>query len=174
MQQLREIADRHQRNGKLLNISGMDKETLICAACFRLIKNPNKYIYLITEKKINPQIIEHADNARKAFEDYYKLLNNRSSLERAFTVMFFIIGLLILVISILLSLIYSWKFIKCISNLIDVSETVMKGDFTARVNEPHSDKGEISNLTRTFNQMISKVHRLKQFGIKFLRLFLNF
>lgn len=159
MQQLREIADRHQRNGKLLNISGIDRKTLICAACFRLIKNPNKYIYLITEKKINPQIIEHADNARKAFEDYYKLLDNRSSLERAFTVMFFIIGLLILVISILLSLIYSWKFIKCISDLIDVSETVMKGDFTARVNEPHSDKGEISNLTKTFNQMISKVHR---------------
>lgn len=159
MQQLKEIADRQQRNGKLLNISGMDKETLICAACFRLIKNPNKYIYLITEKKINPQIIEHADNARKAFEDYYKLLDNRNSLERAFTVMFFVIGLLILVISILLSLIYSWKFIKCISDLIDVSETVMGGDFTARVDEPNSNKGEISNLTRTFNQMISKVHR---------------
>lgn len=159
MQQLREIADRYQRNGKLLKISGTDRKTLICAACFRLMRAPNEYVFLITEKKINPQIIEHADNARKAFSDYYKLLDNRSSLERAFIVMFFVIGLLILVISILLSLIYSWKFIKCISDLIDVSETVMKGDFTARVDEPYSDKGEISNLIKTFNQMISKVHR---------------
>ena len=158
LQQLQKIADL-QRNGKLLKISGIDEKTIICSACFRLMRDPSEYIYLITEKKVNPQIIEHADNARKAFEDYYKLLDNRSSLERAFIVMFFIIGLLILVISILLSLIYSWKFIKCISDLIDVSETVMKGDFTARVDEPHSDKGEISNLTRTFNQMISKVHR---------------
>lgn len=159
MQQLRKIADLQQRNGMLLKISGVDKTTLICASCFRLMRNPDEYVYLITEKKVNPQIIEHADNARKAFEDYYKLLDNRSSLERAFTVMFFVIGLLILVISILLSLMYSWKFIRCISDLIDVSETVMEGDFTARVNEPHSDKGEIANLTRTFNQMISKVHR---------------
>ncbi|MBO4405649.1 MAG: GHKL domain-containing protein [Alphaproteobacteria bacterium] len=158
LQQLQEVADL-QRNGKLLKISGVDEKTIICAACFRPMESPNKYMYLITEKKINPQIIEHADNARKAFEDYYSLLKNRNSLERAFTVMFFVIGLLILVISILLSLIYSWKFIKCISNLIDVSETVMEGDFTARVDEPKSDKGEISDLTKTFNQMISKVHR---------------
>ena len=156
LQQLKEVVDR-QINGKLLKINGVDKKTIICAACFRLMKT-GEYMYLITEKKVNPQIIEHADNARKAFEDYYNLLENRSSLERAFTMMFFVIGLLILVISILLSLIYSWKFIKCISNLIDVSETVMKGDFTARVDEPNSDKGEISNLTKTFNQMISKVH----------------
>ena len=158
LKQLQKVADL-PKNGMLLNISGIDKKTLINAACFRFMKSPEEYIYLITEKKVNPQIIEYADNARNAFEDYYKLLDNRRSLERAFIVMFFIIGLLILVISILLSLIYSWKFIKCISNLIDVSETVMKGDFTARVDEPHSDRGEISNLTRTFNQMISKVHR---------------
>ncbi len=158
LKQLQEVADL-PRNGKLLKITGIDKKNLVSAACFRLINNSNEYIYLIAEKKISPKIIEHADNAQKAFDDYYKLLNNRSSLERAFVIMFFVIGLLILVISILLSLMYSWKFIKCISNLIDVSETVMDGDFSARVNEPHSDKGEISNLTRTFNQMISKVHR---------------
>lgn len=158
LEQLRKVADL-PKNGKLLNINGIDKKTLISAACFRLMKSPEQYIYLITEKKVSPKIIEHADNARKAFEDYYKLLDNRSSLERAFIVMFFVIGLLILVISILLSLIYSWRFIKCISNLIDVSETVMEGDFSARVSEPDSDKGEISNLTKTFNQMISKVHR---------------
>ncbi len=158
LKDLQEVADL-QRNGKFLKINGTDKRTLINAACFRLMTNPGRYVYLITEKKVNPQIIEYADNARKAFKDYYELLSNRNSLEKAFTLMFIVIGLLILVISILLSLIYSWKFIKCISNLIDVSETVMKGDFTARVDEPNSNNGEIANLTKTFNQMISKVHR---------------
>ena len=158
LKKLERIADL-QRNGKLLKVEGVDRKTLISAACFRLMREPEKYVYLITEKKVNPQIIGYADNARKAFEDYYKLLTNRNSLERAFIVMFFIIGVLILVISVFLSLIYSWRFIKCISNLIDVSEMVMRGDLTARVNELRSSNGEISNLTKTFNQMISQIHR---------------
>lgn len=158
LKKLQSIADL-QRNGQLLKVDGVDKKTLISAACFRLMRKPGEYVYLITERKVNPQIIEYFDNARKAFEDYYKLLTNRNFLERAFVVMFFIIGLLILVISVFLSLIYSWRFIKCISNLIDVSEMVMKGDLTARVNELRSSNGEISNLTKTFNQMISQIHR---------------
>ncbi len=148
-----------QKNGMLLNVEGIDRKTLITATCFNLMSDPSTYIFLITEKKVNPKIIEHSDNAQKAFSDYYKLLENRNFLENAFIVMFFVIGLLILVISIMLSLLYSWKFIRCISNLIDVSETVMEGDFTARATELKSGSGEISNLTKTFNKMISQVHK---------------
>lgn len=158
LKKLQNLADL-QKNGKILNIEGTDRKTIISASCFRSMQEPGGYMFLITEKKINPQIIDHVDNARKAFEDYYQLMMNRSSLERAFIVMFFVIGLLILLISILLSLMYSWKFIRCISNLIDVSETVMEGDFSARANETRSDNGEISTLTKTFNKMISQVHK---------------
>ncbi len=158
LSELKEVSD-FPKNGKFLQIDGIDQNTLISAACFRLINEPEKYMYLITAKKINPKTIDLANNAKAAFSDYYKLLTNRDSLERAFIIMFFVVGLLILVISIFFSLIYSWKFIKCISNLIDVSEMVMKGDLTARAEELHSEAGEISNLTKTFNQMMSKLHR---------------
>ena len=158
LNKLKEVADL-QRNGKILKIDGIDEYTLIIAACFRLMNESNSYVYLITEKKINPETINLANNAKAAFSDYHNLLTNRDSLERAFIIMFFVVGLLILVISIFFSLIYSWKFIKCISNLIDVSEMVMKGDLTARVEELHSDSGEISNLTKIFNQMMSKLYR---------------
>ena len=158
LNELKEVANL-QKNGKILKIDNLDQNTLISAACFRLMNEPCRYIYLITEKKINPKTIDHANNAKAAFSDYHKLLTNRDSLERAFLIMFFVVGLLILVISIFFSLIYSWKFIKCISNLIDVSEMVMRGNLTARVEELHSDAGEISNLTKTFNQMMSKLHR---------------
>lgn len=158
LKKLKELANL-RKNGQLLTIEGVDRKTLITAACFSLMENPHDYIFLITEKKVNPEIIEHSDNAKKAFEDYYNLLKNRNFLENTFILMFFVIGLLILVISVMLSLLYSWKFIKCISNLIDVSETVMEGDFNARVTELKANSGEMSNLTKTFNKMISQVQR---------------
>ena len=155
LQKLRAIADQ-KKNGLILDFIKADKpNSILSAVCFRL---PTQYIYLITQKDISLKIVNNVDNAKQAYSDYFRLLSERNNQERAFVLIFFIIGMLILTISIALAIFYSWELLKPIGNLIDVSEAVMGGQLSARADIVNLNN-EISDLTRTFNQMLTKIHK---------------
>lgn len=159
LQKLQELSDQ-QKSGMILEIPGHEG-TILSASCFKIMDSTseeNRYVYLITKKNINPEVLNNVTRAQSAYQDYQKMLGNRCSLEKAFTLMFFIVGLLVFVISVVLAISYCWKIINPISNLVDVSETIMGGDLSARAEEPKS-RSEISDLTRAFNQMISQIHK---------------
>lgn len=132
-----------------------DEQFIRTISCFRI--DNNEYLYLIIEKKIDSAILAQAKNAKQAYDDYFNMLKERSSLEIVCMVIFLIVGIMLLVGSIVMGILYSWRIVRPVSNLIDASEAVIKGDLKARASEEGSEYEEITTLLKTFNQMVSQV-----------------
>ncbi|MDR3151759.1 MAG: GHKL domain-containing protein [Holosporaceae bacterium] len=147
----------NEKGAMILNDS--NDKNIIVLSCFKT--GGGEYMYLIIKKDINSNIISNAKNARNAYDEYYRLLEDRGSLEIVFILMFLIVGILLLVASIVMAVLYSWKIVKPISNLIDVSANIIDGDTTARANEESSYE-EISLLLKTFNEMVTQIHEQKE------------
>ncbi len=154
-----DISSIKERSSVILRSSFDDEQNIRAISCFRT--DNNEYLYLIIEKSIDSEILLQAKNARQAYDEYFQLLEERSSLEIAFIFMFFIVGIMLLVGSIVVAILYSWRIVKPISNLIDTSETIIEGNLKARVPE-ESQYEEITTLMRTFNQMISQVQKQRE------------
>jgi two-component system nitrogen regulation sensor histidine kinase NtrY len=137
----------------------IDSQNIIVISC---IKNEDDdYRLLLIEKKLAPSVLAHAKNSKEAYDDYYNLLQERGSLEIAFIFMFLGVGILLLLASIVMAFLYSWRIVKPVSNLIDVSESIMRGNTKARAQEDCSYE-ELSMLAKTFNQMVGQVHDQKE------------
>jgi two-component system nitrogen regulation sensor histidine kinase NtrY len=146
------------QKGVILEVEGENPKSIIVASCF---KNSSGYMYLIIEKNVDSSILSHAKNAKVAYDEYYKFLEERSSLEIAFIFMFLTVGILLLIASVAMAIIYSWRIIKPVSNLIDVSEDIINGNMEARVKEEWAYE-EIQNLSKTFNHMIDQVNKQRE------------
>ena len=137
---------------------GENTETESSVYAVAHFKNPqNESMYLIIEKEIDSKIISYAKDTRAAFNEYYNLLRERSTLEITCIFMFLIVGMMLLISSIAVAIIYSWRIVNPVSNLINVSESIIGGNLNARATEARTYE-EILLLTRTFNQMIDRVH----------------
>ena len=154
-----DISSIKERSSVILRSNFDDEQNIRAISCFRT--DNNEYLYLMIEKSIDSEILLQAKNARQAYDEYFQLLEERSSLEIAFIFMFFIVGIMLLVGSIVVAILYSWRIVKPISNLIDASETIIDGNLKARVPE-ESQYEEITTLMRTFNQMISQVQKQRE------------
>jgi two-component system nitrogen regulation sensor histidine kinase NtrY len=146
-----------EKSGLVLHVSE-DQKSIIAASCF---KNSDGYMYLIIKKSIDSNILSQAKNTRIAYDEYFRLLEDRSSLEIAFIFMFLIVGILLLIASISVAIVYSWRIVKPVSNLIDVSEEIINGNLKARAKEDGSYE-EINLLNKTFNQMIEQIDKQRE------------
>ncbi len=158
-QNLKELVFK-EKNGIILNIKNNNPNILTIATCFKA-SSPNlndKFFYLIAEKKLDPQVLLKAQQARAAYTEYFDLLEKRNSLEISFIIMFFIVGILILILSIIAAIAFSWRIVHPVSNLIDVSEQIIDGNLSARAANIKSI-GELKILSDTFNRMIEQVHQ---------------
>jgi two-component system nitrogen regulation sensor histidine kinase NtrY len=152
--QIRET-ETSERNALILEAEPLENsKSIIAASCFRC---SGEYMYLIVEKSIDSNTLSQAQNARVAYDEYFGLLKKRNSLEIAFIVTFLIVGILLLIASIAVAIIYSWRIVKPVSNLVDVSEEIIDGNMEARA-ENDSSYEEIQLLMKTFNQMIEQVN----------------
>jgi two-component system nitrogen regulation sensor histidine kinase NtrY len=145
------------KNGIILDVYE-DQKSIVAASCF---KNSDEYMYLIIEKSIDSNILSQAKNTRIAYDEYFRSLKDRNSLEIAFIFMFLIVGILLLIASILVAIVYSWRIVKPVSNLIDVSEEIINGNLKARAKEDGSYE-EIKLLSKTFNQMIKQIDNQRE------------
>jgi two-component system nitrogen regulation sensor histidine kinase NtrY len=143
-----------EKNALILEVEALENsKNIIAASCFR---SSGEYMYLIVEKSIDSNTLLQAQNARIAYDEYLGLLKKRNSLEIAFILTFFIVGILLLIASIAIAIIYSWRIVKPVSNLIDVSEDIIDGNMEARAVSDCSYE-EIQLLIKTFNQMIEQI-----------------
>ncbi len=112
--------------------------------------------YLFVGRTVDPQVLSHLAATRKAVEDYADLQTRYSGLQITVTMIFVVVGLLLLLAAIWYGLILARKLVTPISTLITVSDRVRAGDLTARVPE-HEMLEEFDYLARSFNRMTKQI-----------------
>ena len=108
--------------------------------------------FLYISRFVDPKALALVKNTTDARSDYMAALNNQSRYRLWFNLTYIIIAFLILFAAIWLGIGFARKLMEPITNLVDASEKVGKGDFTARapIRKGYDDLG---GLTRAFNKM---------------------
>lgn len=117
-------------------------------------------VYLYVGRFVDPKVVNHVEQTSAAVAEYEKLEGRRSSLEQAFSVIFAVVSLLILLAAVWVGLMMATRLATPIARLIDAAEKVRSGDLSARVDEAGAD--EVGTLTRAFNRMTEQLDEQRQ------------
>ncbi len=116
---------------------------------------PNAYLFV--GRMVDPVVLGHVRDTREAVQAYSKLEGERSGLQLTFTMIFFVVALLLVLGAIWFGLLFSRQMVVPISALISAADRVRGGDLSARV--PEFDRqDEFDVLARAFNRMTSQIH----------------
>ena len=112
--------------------------------------------YLSVGRMVDPVVLGNVKDTKDAAQAYEKLEGQRSDLLLGFTMIFFVVALLLLLAAMWFGLIFARQLIIPISALISAADRVRSGDLTARV--PEFDRqDEFDVLARAFNRMTSQI-----------------
>lgn len=111
--------------------------------------------YLYVGRFVDPKVIGHMEQTSAAVAEYEKLEGKRAGLERAFSLVFAVIALLLLMAAVWVGLTMARSLANPIARLIDAAERIRSGDLHARVAEDAAD--EIGTLSRAFNRMTGQL-----------------
>lgn len=116
--------------------------------------------YLYVGRFVDPKVIGHMEQTSSAVAEYEQLEGRRAGLERAFSLIFAVIALLLLLAAIWVGLTMAMSLANPIAKLIDAAERVRSGDLSARVGEDAAD--EIGTLSRAFNRMTGQLDQQRR------------
>lgn len=111
--------------------------------------------YLFVGRFVDRKVLAHVERTSAAVAEYERLEGRRSGLEMAFSLVFAVVSLLLLLAAIWVGLAMATKLATPIARLIDAAERVRTGDLAARVEEGAAD--EVGLLSRAFNRMTSQL-----------------
>jgi len=108
--------------------------------------------FLYISRFVDPKALALVKNTTDARSDYMAALHDKSRYRLWFNLTYIIIAFLILFAAIWMGIGFARRLMEPITNLVDASEKVGKGDFTARapIKKGYDDLG---GLTRAFNKM---------------------
>ncbi|MEI8320519.1 MAG: PAS domain-containing sensor histidine kinase [Alphaproteobacteria bacterium] len=140
------------KNGKVSLLSSSHKDRM--RALVSLPSNPN--IYLFVGRSVDPTVLKHLQKAQTIFDEYGILEGKRLGFEIVVIGLFFVIALLLLLVSIWIGLVMARKLVQPIKELIEASEQIRSGNLN--INLPERDqKDELHILSRSFNRMASRL-----------------
>ena len=111
--------------------------------------------YLYVGRFVDPKVIGHMEQTSAAVAEYERLEGRRLGLEKAFSLIFAVIALLLLLAAIWVGLTMARSLATPIARLIDAAEKVRSGELNTRVAEDAAD--EIGTLARAFNRMTGQL-----------------
>ena len=112
--------------------------------------------YLFVGRMVDPKVLNHLDQTREAVQDYAQLQERYSGLQVTVTMIFVVVGLLMVLGAIWFGLLLARQLVTPISTLITTADRVRAGDLTARVPE-QDNLEEFDYLARSFNRMTSQI-----------------
>ncbi len=112
--------------------------------------------YLFVGRMIDPKVLSHLKAAKYAIEDYDNLQEKYSGIQITVTMIFVVVGLLLLLAAIWFGLLLARQLVNPISELITASDRVRAGDLTSRVPDAKRLE-EFEYLAMSFNRMTSQI-----------------
>jgi len=112
--------------------------------------------YLYVGRMVDPQVLSHVAATRKASQEYEDLQNSYSSLQIAVTMIFVVVGLVLLTLAMWFGLILARQLVTPISTLINTADRVRAGDLSARVPDQKTLQ-EFDYLAQAFNRMTKQI-----------------
>lgn len=112
--------------------------------------------YLVAGRTVDKNVLSHLDSTRRAVEDYEDLQSKTLGIQVTVTMIFVMVGLLLLCTAIWFGLILARQIVKPIIALIAASDRVRAGDLTSSVPE-QGDLEEFDYLAKSFNRMTSQI-----------------
>ncbi len=155
---LSNIPEQKLSEARLGNIALMDEDDRI-AGIVLLDEATNTYLYV--SRLIDEKVVEHVDATQGAANQYKKLKSQIGELQVQFSLVFFIVSLVLLLTVIWYGILFAQRLVNPLSRLINATERVRAGDFSTRV-EPSVENDEISTLTRRFNRMTEQLQTQRQ------------
>lgn len=118
----------------------------------------DRYIdaFLYVGRFLDSRVLSHAARAGDAVAEYERLEGARSGIEITFTMIFMVVGLLILFAAMWFGLWFANRLVSPVGRLVTAVERVREGDLSVRVREEDSDD-EIAMLGRAFNRMTGQL-----------------
>jgi len=122
-----------------------------------LIKLPSfEGQFLYVARRADQQAITFGRVAEEAVEQYKLLDEQRINVQRAFTVMYAIITLILVLSAIWLGLAFANRLVAPVRRLINATDAVSAGNLYVQV-PTHRSEGDIGRLGQTFNAMIAEI-----------------
>jgi two-component system nitrogen regulation sensor histidine kinase NtrY len=116
--------------------------------------------FLFVGRFVDPKVIGYMAQTSEAVAQYERLEGRLSGLEQAFSLIFALVALLLVLTAIWVGLSMAVRLATPIGRLIDAAEKIRSGDLDARVDEDAAD--EIGVLSRAFNRMTHQLSSQRQ------------
>jgi two-component system, NtrC family, nitrogen regulation sensor histidine kinase NtrY len=118
--------------------------------------NATPPLLLMIGRPVDPKILGYMTSTEQAVSEYQRLDANRSWLQIAFTWIFAVVALLVLLAAALIGLVLANQIARPIGTLINATERVRGGDLGVRVTEGQT-RDELAGLSRAFNRMTGQL-----------------
>lgn len=112
--------------------------------------------YLFVGRMVDPQVLSHLIATKQASQDYDDLQARSSQLQIMVTLIFIVIGLLLMMTAIWLGFVLARQLVTPISDIIQTSDRLRAGDMSARAQETGAIE-EFDYLARSFNRMTKQI-----------------
>ncbi|MEQ8503838.1 MAG: PAS domain-containing sensor histidine kinase [Rhodospirillales bacterium] len=124
----------------------------------RAIYKLNRFVdtYLILERFVNPDVLNHIDTIQTAVQEYQRLQRERGGLQVSFILIFTVISMLLLLAAVWTGLTVATQLAEPVSGLISAAERIRDGDLSTTVDIPDADD-ELASLSRAFNRMTAQI-----------------
>ncbi|SCA55168.1 Nitrogen regulation protein NtrY homolog [Candidatus Terasakiella magnetica] len=129
----------------------------------RAVVKLERYIdtYLFIGRFIPPEISGSINRVETAYKQYSELEKRREGIHISFIMIFMIIALMLLLAAAWLGMMFANQMVRPLTDLIEASERIRKGDLAVRVDKEHS-ADEIGLLGRAFNRMTEQLEAQRE------------
>ncbi|MCK5285375.1 MAG: PAS domain-containing sensor histidine kinase [Alphaproteobacteria bacterium] len=148
-----QYAIRHADDGDVVITTGANDDRV--RALVKLNNMIDTYLYV--GRMVDPQVLSHVTATRQASEDYAELQAHYLGLQITVTMIFVIVGLVLLFVAIWFGLILSRQLVSPIITLITTVDRVRAGDLSARVPKEDVVVQEFDYLAHSFNRMTEQI-----------------